>query len=207
MEEDEALKRFPLPEGVPDALLNKREAGEFFAVSAPTLSEWQRDGMPHEVEGTNGREWEFRASRIWAWKCARDAGEKIKRDQAAEAVRAMRLKLLGGDAGDSEMAMPAEERRKLYAVQTEHMRMRSAANELIPRLEVEDGYAELMALFRDGIGALPDMLEREAGLQAKAVALAIEAGDALLETLAKQVEKFFEARPVKAVAGRVDLFQ
>lgn len=200
------MQTYPLPEGVPDAVLNKREAAEFFGVSAPTLDAWTRMGMPALTEGTNGREWEFRASAIWAWKCARDDGERIRSEEAAEAIRVMRLKLLGGASGDSEMSLPAEERRKLYAVQNEHMRMLTAAGDLIRRDDVADGFAELMGLFRDGIGALPDALEREAGLDAKAVALAITAGDALLESMARKVEEFFAARPQGAVSGRVDLF-
>ncbi len=49
------VARFPLPAGVPDAVLNKRELSDFFGISLPTLDAWIADGLPALVEGTNGR--------------------------------------------------------------------------------------------------------------------------------------------------------
>lgn len=200
--------RYPLPDGVDDCLLNKREVGELLGVSQPTLDAWiRRDGLPFEEEGTNGREWSFRASSVWAWKCARDDGERLRAETARATVEALRLKLVGGKVGDTEMALDPTERARLYAVQRTHYDMMEAAKRLLPRADVEEALADILSLVRDALGAQPDLLEREAGLTAKAVDLVIKANDDLLELMARRIGEFFAARPVTQPKDRPDLFQ
>jgi len=196
----------PLPEGVPDAVLNKTELADFFAVSVPTIDAWQRAGMPANSDGTNGRAWEFQASHCWAWKQARDAEEVHRSAEAAAAIAAMRLQLIGGKAGDSIRSLSPKERQQLYAVEADYERLRRERNQSIDRDEVRQAFEDLLSLIRDAINAYPDRLERDAGLSGKAVEKATEYGDSLLDQLEKRIVEFFAARPLDERRDRPDLF-
>ena len=203
---DALVQRYPLPDGVPDAVLNKRELSEFFAVSVPTLDNWIRDGLPAKTEGTNGREWEFLASVAYAWKCSRDDGERLKAGEAQRAIEAMRLALVGGKAGDTIRALSARERKELYEVEVTHERLKRERNQSLDRDEVNAVLNDLLRIVRDGVSAFPDTLERVANLDGPAVASLIEACDELLEELARSIDRFFDDRPIVTREERKDLF-
>lgn len=202
----ELVARFPLPEGVPDAVLNKRELADFFGVSLPTLDAWVMDGLPALTEGTNGRSWEFQASAAWAWKCSRDESEKVKSTEAQAAIAAMRLALIGGKSGNSIQSLPPKERQQLYDVEAAYERLKRERNQSLDRDEVRQVLDDLLRTVRDGVSVLPDKLEREANLDGKAVDKALEACDDLLEELENAVRRFFDARPVITRETRNDLF-
>lgn len=203
------VARFPLPDGVPDAVLNKRELSDFFAVSLPTLDAWIADGLPALAEGTNGRQWEFQASAAWAWKCARDEGEQLKRSEAQSAIAAMRLALIGGKSGNSIQSLPPKERQQLYDVEAAYERLRRERNQSLDRDEVSQVMSDLMRIVRDGVSALPDTLEREAGLDGKGVTSATDACDQVLDELEQRIVRFFADRPIitrEDREERTDLF-
>jgi phage terminase Nu1 subunit (DNA packaging protein) len=204
--QEEIRIRFPLPDGVPDAVLNKGEVADFFGVSAPTVEAWVGDGMPALKRGTNGSPWEFEASAIWAWKCARDHGAQVKSDEARRTIEAMRLALTGGSLGDTIAALPAKEQRELFAVSVERERLMRIRNQTLERDDVRDFLDTVFSLIRDGVSSLPDRLERDAGLSAKGVDTAIESCDDLLDMVGKRIRDFFDARPEKTAAERTDLF-
>jgi phage terminase Nu1 subunit (DNA packaging protein) len=200
------VERFPLPEGVPDVVLNKRELAEFLATSTTTLDVWVRDGLPARVEGTNGREWEFQASAAWAWKCAREEGERIKSTEAQAAIEKMRLALVGGKAGNSMQALPPKERQQLYDVEAAYEKLRRERNQTLDRDEVQAVMNDLMRIVRNGLSMLPDNLERKLGLDGKGVEAAQEQCDDTLTELDMAISKFFSDRQVITREARTDLF-
>ncbi|MDX8513543.1 terminase small subunit [Mesorhizobium captivum] len=206
-ENDELTKRFPLPEGVPDAILNKGEVAQFFGVSLPTVDAWLRDGMPWVSEGTNGRAWEFRASEVWAWRQSIIAHEETRSAEAQAAIEAMRLKLIGGQAGDTLRALPPRERQQIYDVELAHRRLMAESNRLIEREVVLEHLQDLLSLMRDTVTGLSDRLDREASLNSKQVEAVDRIGADLLEKLGNRIVEFFNVRPVieRPVADR-DLF-
>lgn len=200
------IERFPLPAGVPDAVLNKRELSDFFGISLPTLDAWIADGLPAKVEGTNGRQWEFQASAAWAWKCNRDEGDRIKSTEAQAAIAAMRLALIGGKSGNSIQSLPPKERQQLYDVEASYERLKRERHQSLDRDEVSHVLNDLLRMVRDGVSALPDTLERVASLDGKAVSATIEACDELLEELERAIVRFFADRPIVTREERTDLF-
>ncbi len=119
------------------------------------------------TEGTNGRQWEFQASIAWAWKCARDEGEREKNSQAQAAIAAMRLALIGGKSGSSIQSLPPKERQMLYDVEASFEKLKRERNQSLDRDETMAVFNDLMRIVRDGCSALPDTLEREASLDGK----------------------------------------
>lgn len=198
---------FPLPDGVPDAELNKTECAEFMGVSLPTVEAWIRAGMPVIEEGTNGKAWRIQASEVWAWREAQRRAELTRRSEAQAAIEAMRLKLIGGKSGDTMRGLPPKERQAIYAAEATHEQLKRERNITLLRQDVEDAFADMLSLVRDSVTAFPDRLEREASLNAAQVNVAISLGDELLEELAKRMQEFFAARPIKeSEQDRDDMF-
>lgn len=203
---DDLIARYPLPEGVPDAVLNKRDLADFFGVSIPTLDAWISAGLPAMTEGTNGRSYEFQASVAWAWKCSRDDGEREKNTQAAAAIAAMRLALIGGKSGNSIQSLPPKERQQLYDVEASFEKLKRERNQSLDRDEVQQVLNDLLRIVRDGVSALPDTLERDANLDGKGVTVAMDRCDDLLSELERTIARFFSDRPVISRQDRKDLF-
>ena len=203
---DRLIAAYPLPDGVPDAVFNRAELAEFFGVSEPTVTAWMRDDMPVLEEGTNGKAYQFQASHCWAWRQAKKAQEELQRSEARRAIEAMRLKLIGGGAGDSIRGLPPKERQQLYDVEAAHAKLCRERNQTLDRDDVSGLITEILRLTRDGISQLPDVLERECNLDAKAVTVAIDHCDATLEELHATLERFFADRPVITREDRKDLF-
>lgn len=200
------VARFPLPDGVPDAVLNKRELADFFGVSLPTLDAWVMDGLPPLIEGTNGRQWEFRASVAWAWKRSRDEVEQVKSTEAQAAIAAMRLALIGGKSGNSLQSLPPKERQQLYDVEASWEKLKRERNQSLDRDEVASVFSDLLRMVRDGVSSLPDSLERKLNLDGKGVDVAVEACDDMLEEMEAAIKRFFADRPQITREARTDLF-
>lgn len=200
------VARYPLPDGVPDAVLNKQELADFFGVSLPTLSAWISDGMPAISEGTNGRQWEFQASAAYAWKCGREEGERVKTTQAQAAIAAMRLALIGGKSGNSIQSLAPKERQQLYDVEASYEKLKRERNQSLDRDEVNLVLTDLLRMIRDGISSLPDSLERRVNLDGRGVDVAVETCDDMLEELEALIARFFADRPIITRESRTDLF-
>ena len=201
------VKLHPLPDGVQDAVLNRAELAEFLNTSPNTVSQWLRDGLPALRMGTNGQAYEFKASQCWAWKKHRDALDQAERTTAQEAITAIRLHLTGGKGGDSIEALPPKERREIYELQAAHEKWLRERNQTLPREEVEDLVEQLMRLFRDGVTAFADMMERRAKLSPEQTETLLGSGDDFLEEMQQTISRYFEAKPVNNEPERTSLFQ
>jgi len=191
------VARHPLPEGVPDAVLNRTELAEFFGVSAMTITAWQTAGMPVQNEGRQGQAYEFQASHCHAWRQAREADETMRSQEAQAAIVAMRLALTGGSSGDTIEALDPKQRREIMAAQIEEERYRAHRNQLMQRADVRELLEQLFKIIRDTVEVWPDVFDRR-GTFDRTVIDALEAeGDNLVASLRHRIEEYWRLRPVK----------
>lgn len=185
--ERELCARFPLPEGVEDAVVNKTLLCDALDVSPTTLSAWIRAGLPYESAGTNGRSYEFRLSLAFAWAADRKAREDASRARAEGSAAQLRLALLGDemDGAEERARLSPREQRELIDVERAWMAAAEARGQLIRRASVRDGIAEVWAAMRDKLDALPDMLARALDLTGEEIEIAEKVCDGLL---AEEVE-------------------
>src|SRR3569623_2794267 len=75
----ELVVRYPLPEGVIDAVLNREELAEALGTSLNTVTSWLNMGMPALEWGRNGKPYELQLSACYAWNEASRRGEEKKK--------------------------------------------------------------------------------------------------------------------------------
>jgi phage terminase Nu1 subunit (DNA packaging protein) len=192
------VAEFPLPDGVPDALLNRQELSEFFGVAANTITAWMSQGLPIARQGTNGQAYEFQASHCYAWRKHRERGERERSAEAQSAIRAMRLALTGGKPGDSIEALSPKEKQEAIAAQLTYEQFQRTRNELIDRGDVVELLEGLFSTVRDVLASLPDTLERENLIQPTNAEKVIWICDGTLEDMQGRISRFFEIRPLRA---------
>jgi phage terminase Nu1 subunit (DNA packaging protein) len=163
------VARFPLPDGVPDALVNKKLLASALDVSTTTIDAWlilpEDTRLPSVERGTNGRSYVFRLSVAYAWRQERDAAEDADRQLAVDAAAQLRLSLLGGSAEDQARAVLSP-RQQAEALKVENEWILAAAKrrEFIRAAEVAEAFEVVFAAIRDGLDAAPDRLGRELSL-------------------------------------------
>lgn len=167
-EEWRLTKRFPLPEGQPDAIVNKKLLAAALDVSATTIDSWLvavPNPLPYAKKGTNGAAYQFRLSVSYAWRQERDAADEADRQYSEDAAAQLRLNLLGGSAADrARAALSPKEQREALAVEAEYMKAAKLRRELIQVGEVVDAFEKAFVTIRDGFDAAPDRLARELNL-------------------------------------------
>src|SRR3569623_659830 len=109
----ELVVRYPLPEGVIDAVLNREELAEALGTSLNTVTSWLNMGMPALEWGRNGKPYELQLSACYAWNEARRRDEDARTAKAREASESMRLALVGGASGSSIEALDPKQRREI----------------------------------------------------------------------------------------------
>lgn len=200
------VARYPLPEGVVDCTMTREELAEAVAVSLPTITEWIGRGMPVREMGGQGRPYQLVLSHCWAWRQAWKAQEDLRSDQVRKAQAAMRLALVGGSAGDSEMALDPKTRREILSVQIEQERFQRERNELLRRGDVSEAFDTLLSLVRDTMESAPDRIERRAAIPATVTDNLVEICDEMIVELRRRIEDFWSQRPLRDSRQPRDLF-
>ena len=179
-----------LPPGVEDVVLNRVQLASALNKSEPTISAWLREGLPFITAGTNGRSYEFQLSDCWKWVQAKEREAEGRRSAADAAVLQMRLALVGGtEADDGEAALSPKQRRELYEAEQAFMITALQRQAVVKRPEVVSMLEDVLLTVRDAVTALPDRLEREAGLTGKPLDLAISICDQILAEAQKRIEQ------------------
>ncbi|SES76406.1 Phage DNA packaging protein, Nu1 subunit of terminase [Oceanicella actignis] len=182
------MAEYPLPAGVPDAVVNKYQLADALGKSQTTLDAWRRAGMPVESEGTNGRSYEFRLSVCFAWMAKRDAEEAAARLQAEGAAQQLRLALVGEDsAGGARVGLTPRQQREILELEHAYMIAARDRGELMRAEDVAEGIQDLLAAIRDGLDALPDRLGRECGLDGAAIEAAQRICDDVLDGARREI--------------------
>ena len=179
-----------LPPGVEDVVLNRAQLASALNKSEPTITAWLREGLPFLTAGTNGRSYEFQLSECWKWVRAKEQEAEQRRSAADAAVLQMRLALVGGsEADEDEAALSPKQRRELYDAEQSFMNAATMRMALVKRPEVVSMLEDVLLSVRDAVTALPDRLEREAGLTGKALDLCINICDQVLAEAQKRIEQ------------------
>lgn len=179
-----------LPPGVEDVVLNRAQLASALNKSEPTITAWLREGLPFISAGTNGKSYEFQLSDCWRWVQAKEAEAEARRTSADAAVMQMRLALVGGTEADpDELNLSPKQRRELYEAEQAFNVTAEARQALVKRQEVVGMLEDVLLTVRDAVTALPDRLEREAGLTGKPLDLAITICDQVLAEAQKRMEQ------------------
>lgn len=176
-------ERYPLPRGVADAVLNRAQLADALGLTEPTIDKMRKDGMPVLQEGSNGQAYQFQLSACFAWKRARETEKQETDARIADTIRQMRMELLGGDAGSSEMALSPKQRKELYEVDHAYNRLAEQRGELVPRAEVVALLNRIFEAVRATVNGMPDRLSRDAGLTGRQAEQAVAVADDLLTEL------------------------
>ncbi len=179
-----------LPPGVEDVVLNRAQLASALNKSEPTITAWLREGLPFISAGTNGKSYEFQLSDCWRWVQGKEAEAEARRTSADAAVMQMRLALVGGSELDAhEASLSPKARRELYDAEQAFMTTALQRQALVKRPEVVSMLEDVLLTVRDAVTALPDRLEREAGLTGKPLDLAITICDQVLAEAQKRIEQ------------------
>lgn len=183
-----------LPDGVSDAVLNRSQLARALNTSENTIDRWMGDGMPVLEAGTNGRSYKFQLSACYAWRQLKDRERAAEDRQAEDAVRQMRLALIGGSGGDEERGLSAKERAAIYEAEVSWLKLARERGEVVPAQEVTDLLDDVFSIIRSALDAMPDRLARDAGLTGRQVEQAIQTGDDLLGEVRRRLEQHAEVR-------------
>lgn len=188
--------RFPLPEGVPDATVNKGELAEAFAVSETTVDKWMRKpGFPVLEGGQNGVAYKFLLSDVWAWREAGRERERVEKAATSDAVRQLRMLLLNVDDGSEAAQLGPNERRAEYAAEAQYLVTARQRREVIPTVDVIALLESIFGLVRDGLDAQPDRIARELGLDGASTEKLVALNDELLGSLRSRIVEMHGAAP------------
>jgi phage terminase Nu1 subunit (DNA packaging protein) len=190
-----------LPANVADAVLNRGELARALNKSEPTIDRYIADGMPYLTEGTNGRSYEFQLSDCWRWLKDRERVDAEKRSAAEQAVQQMRLALVGaGDVGDEDRQLSPKQRQEAYDAERAFMLAAMQRGDLVRRADVVGAFEEVFKIVRDVLTALPDKIEREAGLTGKSIEVAIDVCDGSLLEIERLVNQATGAEDLRQAA-------
>lgn len=192
--------RYPLPRGVEDAVVNRAQLADALAVSEPTIDRYRKDGMPVLVEGTNGQAYQFQLSDCWAWLQARTDEKKVLDERAAHSVRQLRLEVIGGTVGDSEMALTPKERQALYDVEFSYNRLARERGDLVPLAEVTELLDHVLSTIRSTLTGRPDRLSRDAALTGRQAEQAVVVTDDVLAEMHRTLGAYVATKRDEAEA-------
>lgn len=182
--------RHPLPEGVPDAVVNKSQLALALNTSEVTVGKWIARGLPFEQEGTNGRPYLFRLSLAFAWVEADRAGRSEARARADEAAGQLAMVLSGGAIKAEAGGMTTAEQAAVMDLVIKRNRAALEQKDLIWRADAVAAFEAAFLLVRDGLEGLPDRLGRELGLEGADLERVERACDDVLSRAAAKVEDF-----------------
>lgn len=191
------VTKYPLPPGVPDAVVNKKLLASALDVSTTTIDTWltmpEPDRIPYVTRGTNGRSYEFRLSVANAWRQDRDAADTARAKLAEDSVAQLRLSLLGGSVQDqARAALSPKEQAEALKVEREWIMAAHARREFIRVSEVGEAFEAAFATIRDGLDAAPDRLGRELSLEGAEIEKAQVILDEILRTAREDVQRLFD---------------
>ncbi|MBR9893322.1 terminase small subunit [bacterium] len=163
---EEALRRFPLPEGQTDITVNRRQCATALDVSEPMITRYLDQGLPVLSRGSNGQAYEFQLSEVYAWKMSRDA-EVRRQDEAAEQA-AMQMRLLfrnDGEDDDGAGALTAQEIAQEADADYKRNKAAELRGELTRTARVREVFEEVLVEFRNQVTTLVDFAEMEFSLK------------------------------------------
>ena len=192
-------RRYPLPDGVADDVVNRDDLAYALDVTTPTIDNWRKGGMPCLAEGTNGRGYQFQLADCWAWRegyrAARDAETARKRKNLDQ----MRLALHGDERLDDIQYLTPKEQQLEYQAAEAFMATAHRQGQLVWADEMRDLMERLFAICREHGMQLPDILERRLALTPDQVVTAVDVGRDFIVALRREIDARF-SDPARAAA-------
>ncbi len=141
---------------------NKAEVAEFYDVTISTIEAWIRRGCPVVQRGRRGSPWilDLLAIAEWRYGATKDDDEVVDPDH-----------------------MSPKDRKDWYDGEKRRREIQVEDRELIPSSDYEQEYSRMIKLVAAGLETLPDILERDAGLDRKQMDPAFRVVDGLRESL------------------------
>ncbi|WP_044008020.1 DUF1441 family protein [Ketogulonicigenium vulgare] len=189
------LADYPLPATVQDADMNQEELASALNQSVNTIAKWIRqEGMPVAQAGGNGKSYVLRLGHVlrlshcWAWLKARDADRDLRSQHNKQQAAALQAEMLGLDVSDPNAHMTPKARREMAEADLVWNKAQRERRTLVQLDEVHDLLESVLTMVRDGIEAMPDLLERELNLKPDQVAAAVAVGHDILTSLTEKIE-------------------
>jgi phage terminase Nu1 subunit (DNA packaging protein) len=180
---------YQLPEGVADADLNQAQLAEALDVSLTTIVAYRTAGMPILSAGANGKAYTYRLSECWAWLQQRRADAQAERERGDATAAQMRMHLLRARVEDDPTTtLPPRERLLILQAELVHQQAAVARRSLIRIDEAAALIEGLFGILRSALDALPDRMEREAGVGPVVVERIMTICDRTLADLRSRIE-------------------
>jgi phage terminase Nu1 subunit (DNA packaging protein) len=145
-------------------IANKFEVAEIFDAHIGTVDAWVRRGCPVISRGSRGLFWKFNILDVAKWRFGAT-------EEKAE---------------DPEKMSP-KDRLDWYRGDRERTRHQQEIGELIPACEYEAGLSSALKAVAVTLESLPDVLDRDAGIDGVAVELVQQATDMMRERLYQRI--------------------
>jgi len=145
-------------------LTNKAGVAEWFQVSVKAVDGWVRKGCPVREEGARNRAWEFDLREVSRWL-----------DTPAQKAES------GGDFQAERTRLTREQADKL------EIENRTRRGELYEACEYDKATAHVFKMIASTLETLPDVLERDAGLEGHQLEPVFAALDRMREQLYREV--------------------
>lgn len=191
---EDALRRFPLPEDQPDAVVNRGQCALALGVSENIITKYLDQGMPVLTKGSNGQAYEFQLSECFAWKMARDDDARARRLAGDRAAAQMALLFRGEDEDEETGGRVLTAAEIIQESEADYKRNKAAElrRELVRAARVRDMFEDVLTHVRTSVVALVDFAEIEFGLNPDQVAKMQARCDG---TLIQMRQSFGEACP------------
>jgi phage terminase Nu1 subunit (DNA packaging protein) len=163
---EEALRRFPLPDGLSDAVVNRAQLATALGVSENTITKYVTQGIPVITAGANGQSYEFQLSECYAWRMWRD--DEVRAIKAAGDAAARQMAMLFRNSDDDDDDQPFMSARQIQEeADADYRRQRAAElrGELVRASKMRVLLEDILMEFRTSITTLVDYCEIEFGLK------------------------------------------
>lgn len=161
-----ARREYPLPDDIPDQVVNRATLARGLDVSENTVSKYLADGMPCLTVGGNGRDYEFQLGDCYAWRMARDADLAAKRRAGDAAAAQLALVFRNDDEGGASETAGLSAREIAEESDADFRRHRAAEQrrELVRTSRVRELFEDVLVEFRTQVTTLVDFSELEFSL-------------------------------------------
>ena len=156
--------------------VNKAEAAAWFEVSVPTVDAWLRRGCPYVQRGDKGKSWQLDLLEVARW-------------------------YLGGqptDADEDPEKLPPKDRLDWYRGSRERTKHLEDCGQLMKVEDFERALSAALKTVAVTLESLPDVLERDAGLDGAAVERAQYVVDRMRNDLYARLNDGVIAEPAHA---------
>lgn len=198
----EAQRRYPLPDGVDDVVVNRTELARGLNVSENTLTKWLARGMPCLQEGGNGRDYQFQLAECYAWRMAVLEEDRASKARAESAATQLALHFANDeDASEEEARLTPREIKEQAEAHIVRMKAAEMRGELVRVEAVRRTFERMLDRVRRNMITLPDFCEREFGLLPDQVQRLERRAYTVMTDMRRDIEAMMAAGEVVEIAS------